>query len=96
MASRPGNRSEDQIANKWRPAVGPDYDIEDHVTIEARTRSWIAKVFVGSGLIALAVAGVVSLVTGKMTLVLAVWGVTGPLFGAITGYYFRIDRKDSG
>ena len=82
--------------SKWRPAHGPTYEISDHAIIEAKTRSWIAKAFVGSGIVALAIAGVASLISGKPMFILSVWGVVGPLFGAISGYYFKSDRKDPG
>jgi hypothetical protein len=51
---------------------------------------------VTTGISALALAGVVSLMTAKSTLVLAVWGVVGPLFGGISGYDFKNGRKDAG
>ena len=96
MAVTPSSNSKGAAPNKWLPANGPDYDIVDQSIIDARTRGWIAKVFVGFGVAALVVTGTISLVTGRTMLVLAVWGVVGPLFGAISGYYFRSDRKDSG
>ena len=55
---------------------------------KARTRSWLAKALVPGGLVAVAAAGIVSLATGSVTPVLAVWGVVGPIVVGITAYYF--------
>ena len=55
---------------------------------EAETRSWLAKLVVVAGLVATAVAGIVSLAVRSVTPILAVWGVAGQIIASIAAHYF--------
>lgn len=60
----------------------------------ARTRDRLAYVMVVLITVAVGVAFLLGLRSGKFSYLSAIWGITGPVAGAIIGFYFRHDRKD--
>ncbi len=59
-----------------------------------RTRNRIALGVVFGAMVALAVACAYGLRAGTMAYVGVVWGVVAPIAAGVSGFYFRIDRKE--
>jgi len=90
---KPPTRS-GQRKKPFQPAVGTDYGAVKEV--EAKTRGFFTRAIISAGIVGLAVAGGYSLITGNYMVVIAVWGVVGPIIGAMTSYFFGPQRNDTG
>lgn len=80
----------------YRPAIGKEFEIDEVPTIEARTRSFLARVVAVSATTALTITGLYGLTTAQFGPVEAVWAIAGPLVGAVMAYYFGVHRGASG
>lgn len=77
----------------FRPAIGSDFELEDAVVVDARTRAFVARELAFATSAAIAVTGLQGLITGDTTAISTVWAVTGPIVGALVSYYFGAHRK---
>jgi hypothetical protein len=88
-ASRPSRRQK-----PFQPAIGAEFDGVQEV--EAKTRSFLARLLASATVIGVLVAGGYGLITGNYTAVIGVWSVAGPIIGALVAYYFGPQRNDTG
>ena len=97
MTAGTSDKKPSRSSRKTKPfqvVVGSDYGKVEEV--EARTRGFVARVVVSTGVGAVVAAGGYSLFTGNFVAVAAVWAIVGPLIGAVVIYYFGPQRNDTG
>ncbi len=83
---------------KFHPAHGREFDIslDDLVRYQtSRTRDRLAYLILAGAAGATAIAALAGFSTGSFTGVQNVWAATGPIIGAVLGYYFHRTHKDS-
>jgi steroid 5-alpha reductase family enzyme len=84
----------------FQPAIGADLTKEIQLTKAktehqtSRARNNLAYIFVLLIVIAVAIAFLLSVQKNDFSYLGVVWGVAGPVAGAIVGFYFRPHRKD--
>src|ERR1700733_2747938 len=83
-----------QRKKPYQPAIGTDFGIVEEV--EAKTRSFLARVFTVSTATVVAVTGGYGLITGNYLAVITVWAIAGPIIGAVVSHYFGPQRNDTG
>ena len=96
MVPPPDRRTSQSAAERtkpFQPAIGKEFEVEE---IEAKTRGFIARVIVSLMAAALIVTWVYWLLKGSYAPLSLVWGIGGPLIGAIVGHYFGPKRTDTG
>lgn len=96
MMSSVGRPSRSTSKKPYQPAVGTEIEIDEVPTIEARTRSFLAKFIAISVATAVAVTGAYALMTGHYAAIEVVWAIAGPLVGAVVAYYFGAHRRETG
>jgi hypothetical protein len=95
MARAPDQSPRSTRAEKpFQPAIGKEFDGVQEV--EAKTRSFLARLLASATVIGVLVAGGYGLITGNYTAVIGVWSVAGPIIGALVAYYFGPQRNDTG
>lgn len=77
----------------FQPAIGTEFAGVQEV--EAKTRSFLARLLASAIVIGVLVAGGYGLVIGNYTAVIGVWSVAGPIIGALVAYYFG-PQRDTG
>ena len=87
------SRSAAERRKPFQPAIGKEFEFEE---IEAKNRGFVARVVVSFTAAALIVTGVYWLLKGSYAPLSLVWGIGGPLIGAIVGHYFGPKRTDTG